>query len=550
MSKTRLLALLFGILGVHMAAAQTVSPPEMISTSAQVKQTSAVLARFADIPVQINAPSLVAGKDGFTADWEMLDFLGTLKAGSSRMALLTIGKSQQGRDIPLVLFTAEGVQTLEAAAPFGRPVLWFVGQQHGNEPAGGEAMLAFAAYLASPEAAPLLSKVSVAIVPRANPDGAAAFLRATANKADLNRDHLLLLLPETRALHEGMAKLSPDVVFDHHEFSVANRWIEKFQAIQSVDAMVLHATNPMVPREISALAEELFRPSVEVALKAHGLSMFWYYTTSNLRSDKVVSMGGNNPGIARNALGLRGAVSFLIETRGVGIGREGWQRRVATHVIAAKAVIEAAAQHAVRLRNGIDAGRASMAAATDDLVIAAQIPPKPLVIPLMNPETAADMPIEVPFQDSRAFVSTQTRARAAGYFVTAGADSTIERLRTLGVKMCRLREARTLDVQAYRLDAVKLASDRETINPDQAIKATLVRRSMAFDAGALFVPMRQPGAGIIAATLEADTPGSYLSTGIIPLVPGATEGPVYALERNVPLPLVPLQPNDASLCKS
>ena len=32
--------------------------------------------------------------------------------------------------------------------------------------------------------------------------------------------------PETRALHVAMRALPPDVVVDHHEFSVAGRWVE------------------------------------------------------------------------------------------------------------------------------------------------------------------------------------------------------------------------------------------------------------------------------------------------------------------------------------
>src|SRR5438093_1084095 len=83
------------------------------------------------------------------------------------------------------------------------------------------AMLAVASALSSGELAPLLGKISVIIVPRGNPDGAAADRRVLAGGADPNRDHLLLSQPETRALHRAMRVLPPDVVFDHHEFSVA-----------------------------------------------------------------------------------------------------------------------------------------------------------------------------------------------------------------------------------------------------------------------------------------------------------------------------------------
>jgi hypothetical protein len=125
-----------------------------------------------------------------------------------------------------------------------------------------------------------------------------------------------MLLPETKALRTAMNALPPDVVLDAHEFTVANRWLTKFGAIQAVDALLLEATHPNVRGEVTALARTLFRPQIEAALKAHGLSSFDYYTTTLESADKVVAMGGNAPGTARNAFGLHNAVSFLIESRG------------------------------------------------------------------------------------------------------------------------------------------------------------------------------------------------------------------------------------------
>lgn len=534
---------------VAAAEAQNAVPnPDIISTTSEIAQSEAVRQRFADVPIPISAPSLVPGHQGFTSEAEMTAFLDALKARNPQMQMLPIGRSPQGRAMSVLLFTAEGRATLTEARSLGRPVLWFVGQQHGNEPAGGEAMLALAAYLAEPEAKKLLERVTVVIVPRANPDGAANFRRGAANNADLNRDHLLMFQAETRALHTAIAALPPDVIFDHHEFSVVNRWFEKFGAIQAVDAMVLHATNPMVPAEISTIAGELYRPAVEAALKAQGLSMFWYYTTSNRRSDQVVSMGGNNPGIARNAFGLRGAVSFLIETRGVGVRREGWQRRIATHLVAAKAVLQASADQAERLREAIDKGRMSAKNASADLVISAKIPARNLAIPLLDPVTGADKAVNVPFQDSRVIEPDVTRPRAAGYVIPADSSEAMERLILLDVRMCRLAADAELDVIAYAIEAQRIASDRESINPDQAIRASLERKRLPLKAGAIIVPMAQSAAGLVAATLEPDTPGSYVSTGLIPIPTGAREAPVYALPAGTRVALRGVTPQDEATC--
>ena len=79
------------------------------------------------------------------------------------------------------------------------PIVLIIGQQHGNEPAGGEAALVLAQQLANPRAG-LLARVNVLIILRGNPDGAESFKRTTANGIDVNRDHLLLNTPESRMI--------------------------------------------------------------------------------------------------------------------------------------------------------------------------------------------------------------------------------------------------------------------------------------------------------------------------------------------------------------
>jgi len=313
-------------------------------------QTPAVSARYGDVTIKLDGPALVSGRTTLTNQQDLEAFLASAARGAKQLVLGSLGKSQQGRDIPYVVATAEGHASTADIRALGRPVVWLIGQQHGNEPAGAEAMLAVVSALAGGELAALLDRVTVVVVPRANPDGAAAFRRDTANGLDVNRDHLLMLLPETKALRTAMNALPPDVVLDAHEFTVANRWLTKFGAIQAVDALLLEATHPNVRGEVTALARTLFRPQIEAALKAHGLSSFDYYTTTLESADKVVSMGGNAPGTARNAFGLHNAVSFLIESRGVGLDMAGIQRRVATHYLAARAVLETAAVHAAELR--------------------------------------------------------------------------------------------------------------------------------------------------------------------------------------------------------
>ena len=67
---------------------------------------------------------------------------------------------------------------------------------------------------------------------RANPDGAEAGRRTTANGIDVNRDHLLLQTPEAQAQAILMRNFVPIVAVDAHEYTVVGRFLEKFGAVQ------------------------------------------------------------------------------------------------------------------------------------------------------------------------------------------------------------------------------------------------------------------------------------------------------------------------------
>ena len=477
----------------------------------------------------LDSPAFAAATPSLTSDEALVGFLTTLAGASRCLRLSSLGRSQQGRDLPLVYLTREGLDDPLAIARLDRPVIWLLGQQHGNEPAGGEAMLALAAALSSGELASLLDRLSIVIVPRGNPDGAAADRRVLASGVDLNRDHLLLSQPETRALHQVMRLLPPDVVIDHHEFSVGGRWAEKFGALHAVDVMILEATHPGVPKSLTEIAGRLYRPALEAAMDQHGLSSHDYVTTGTDMDDRLVSLGGNAPGIARNAFGLRGSVSYLIETRGVGIGLQSYQRRVATHYLLAKSLLEASAAEGANLRTAIAAARREAAADRSPLVVSHQLARRPLEMPLMDPKSGAARPTPVTLADSRTLTAIEHRARPHGYLVLREGEAVAERLALNEVRVCVVEAACRIAVEAYDVERLGTVSRRrsEAINPDQSMRVAIRPATIDVPAGALFVPMNQPAAGIVAAALEPDSPGSYLGVGIVPMDDGESEAPVY-----------------------
>ena len=483
------------------------------------KIPDAVAARYPDPVVLYKTPSLATARTDFASHDEVLAYLRQLSGTSGHwLRLELVGKSQQGRDIPL----------LQLSPPSGfqhnRPTVLILGQQHGNEPAGGEAALALAEQLVTTQRS-LLERVNVLILPRANPDGAQNFMRATANGLDVNRDHLLLQTPEARAIAATALRFSPHVVMDLHEFTVGGRWLDKLAAYAKYDALLQAATVGNMDAAVSDLALREFVGKARTALERQNLSVFWYHTSSTDPKDAVVSMGGVQPDTGRNVYGLLHAVSILIETRGVGLGRAHLARRVHSHVVASLAVIQSAAEQGAGLMTAIKAaGDAAAAKACEgELVISAQASPGRETLQFVDAVSGADRAVEVEWRSALQLSVNRARERPCGYWLAASQTEAASKLRALGVQLQPVTQERRVQAQRYRVLTEKggqRLDARGAIAANAAIREVTVdleRFEKLLPAGGWYVPMNQPMANLVAAALEPDSQNSYVANHVLEL---------------------------------
>jgi hypothetical protein len=490
---------------------------------ARVKpEPEAVAARFADPDVRYGSPGLRPGRTDFASHAEALEFAEGLARRSRDLKVELLGSSQQGRAMPLLVLAKGAVVNPKL------PTVLVLGQQHGNEPAGGEAALALAEQLASAGQAALLERVNVLIVPRANPDGADRFVRTTASGIDVNRDHLLLQTPEGRLLASVAARYKPQVVLDLHEFTVGDRWVNKFGVFQKYDALLQAATVGNMDPGLAAAAQADYVSRIQRTLEAAGQSVFLYHTTSPNVADKVVAMGGVQPDTGRNVGGLRHAVSLLIETRGVGIGRAHFARRVHAHVLAATSVIETAADQGDRLLALVRDAEAGAAASAckGDLVVEAGHTPRRQALSFLDARTGEERSIEVAWRSALELQIRRSRPRPCGYLLAASETQAVERLRALGVRVWRVGEAGQWQVERYLVTAADEGRRQDTrgaIEDGQNIRMLQVRTepaSLAVPAGSLYVPMAQPLAPLVGAALEPDSQNSYVANRLLELEDG------------------------------
>ncbi len=499
---------------------------------------AAVAERFPDPEVAYTTPGFAPGRGTFTANDELIAFLNRLadgaaqRLGRTRVIPIDLGTSQNGAMLEALLFTrgiAQATVTPEAVLQSGRTTVLLVGQQHGNEPAGSEALLVVAQQLADGELEALLDRINVVILPRANPDGAAANQRATQSGIDMNRDHLLLRTPEAQAVARLVREFEPAVIVDVHEYPVGDRYLEKFGAVQSYDALLQYAMTGNMREFVSRASEEWFHRPLVASLKAAGLSSQWYYTTSPDMSDHKVSMGGSQPDTLRNVGGLRNAVSLLLETRGGGLGRLHFKRRVYTDVTAITSVLRSAATRSadlVKLRQYADQ-EVKAAACNGEAVVDTRPTQSEYALRMLDPLTGADKRVTVTWDSALALATVKVRPRPCGYWLADSETNAAQHLRALGVRVMRIDEQSEMRGETYRETSRERVSRADGLGPvgdggNNALKLAVQTEPTLIDvrAGGYYVPLDQRLANLVIAALEPDSPSSFAANRIIVSVDG------------------------------
>jgi hypothetical protein len=255
--------------------------------------------------------------------------LATLKQldTSNRVSVVSIGKSTQGRAIPLA--AVYHPQTV-----YGQTIrLFIIARQHGNEPSGTDAAMALIQQLAQttqPADLALLQRLTFAIVPVANPDGAVAHQRGNGGGVDLNRDWVGRTQPETQAIEWAFRVWRPHAFIDMHELpaqSSKSSYQENF--VETI------AEDPHLDANMTWMCSYL-SDNVRRYETAYGHRLNVYYDDRN--TDRR---------LAHRHFGLdHGIPSFLFEAK-TGSGRS-LQHRVKYHIVGTLVIANLLAQRATQ----------------------------------------------------------------------------------------------------------------------------------------------------------------------------------------------------------
>ena len=171
------------------------------------------------------------GYAGTSSYEDVLGFLAVMEGLSEDIHTTTFGTTNEGRDLPLVVWGADGADA-EAIAATGKTRVLVFANIHAGEVAGKEAVLQLVRDLANGRHAQWADSLVVLLAPIYNADGNERVdygnrprqlgpvdgmgVRPNAQGLDLNRDFTKLRAPESRALVGLMRDVDPHVVVDLH----------------------------------------------------------------------------------------------------------------------------------------------------------------------------------------------------------------------------------------------------------------------------------------------------------------------------------------------
>ncbi|GAA0614986.1 hypothetical protein GCM10009001_35360 [Virgibacillus siamensis] len=483
--------------------------------------------------IEFNTPGFKKGKENFTTQREMMSFLHKLDSSSDLMEMKTAGTSLEGRALPLIILSTSHNNKTEFK---DKTTVMLEGQVHGDEPTGGESVLVMAQKLAKGKLGQkVLDKINVILVPRINPDGSRYFQRQTANRLDANRDHVKLELPEIRTLHKIFNRYQPEVVISAHGYlalpSKFPNAADKFPGIGDKGALPYHDIllapdlNLNIPETVRNKAVKWFIKPTHKKLKKNGFYSYPYYLMKKNAEKPTITGGGLAAGIDTNAYGLQPAFTILVESRGYGLGRETFKRRVAASVNAHTNIIKMTAKRATAIESIIENAKAKITrqgekiGKKDKIVLDFKRQERPGQQHLKVVDIAEGAVEEIPvdFYSSINAVPTEEIVRPTAYIMPPAYHEAAKKLKMQGVNVKRLDESKTLTVERYKVTDKKVDEKYNQGHLLTHVETDIKTKKYQFPKGSYVFSSAQPTANLIALSLEPESPASYVTYNYLPV---------------------------------
>lgn len=462
---------------------------------------------FPDPAIQFNTPTLSTEGERFASYDEIRKWIDDSIAVHPGARVEIIGTTPMGRDIPVIyLSTGTGA---------GKIKVWMQGLLHGNEPAGGEALLYLAnEILTTEKGSVILNKMEIAILPIANVDGYVAMNRRSSGGYDLNRDQTKFADPISTIIKKAFITWQADIAFDFHEFQPTRRefsGLGKNGASAFYDVLFLPSGYLNIPEGLRRASKEIFQAEAEQALERHGYTHNFYFTADVSGEEMILNKGAQSPHSSSTSFALSNAVSMLVETRGIGLGRTSFARRTHSSYIVARAFLESALKHNEELKRIVAEAREATISARNEIVVLNSPSYYNTGVKFIDLETGDLLTVDLRIKDAENLSPELVRSRPAGYVLEESCKKEIEILSLLGLQVEQLKKKKKYNVESFIIAEYKEANTEwEKIKTVSADAEILIRKKV-FPKGSYYVDLHQKNANYAVSLLEPESLNGFIS---------------------------------------
>jgi hypothetical protein len=302
-----------------------------------------------------------------------------------------------------------------------------------------------------------------------------------------------------------------------HEYGAATRYSANYS--NAADGMYSAAKNLNIHPSIRELSESLFTPAINASLLSRNLRGEQYMTASRTNPPRL-DEAGTDAKIGRNAMGLTQCVTFLFETRGIGIANQSFARRTLAGLQMILGILETARDSAEEVYSTIEDAIKDVVQSKDDIIVTDYSTYANRTYTMVDRRDGSVVQLPVEFASTTPATANLTRARPEGYVIPRAWADVAERLRVSGVQVETMGEAFKGEVEVYNITSSSLGRQYYEGVVLNTVTTETLTQEVSLPAGSFFVSSAQKNAGLAFVTLEPENIDSYVSFGIVPMEVG------------------------------
>jgi hypothetical protein len=477
---------------------------------------------------------------------DVVSFLNTVAKNSRLVHLTTFGYSFEGRALPLAVVGRVADAKPATVRASGKLRVYIQANIHAGEVEGKESAQILIREIAAGRHAQWLDSMVLLIAPIYNADGNERIsltnrgpqhgpiggmgIRANAQGLNINRDNMKLETPEARSMAKLLNDYDPHIMLDLH---TTDGSYHSYHLTWEVPG------NPAVDSRVEQLARYDWMPAVTRAFKSkYSWDIFSYGDPSGVAPNRVWTTVEDLPRYTHNYWGLRNRFGILSEA----FSYLTFEDRISVTSRFVEEILNYGHTNAARIRK-ITEDADSTSIVGQRLSLRSKLKRSAQMVEVLmgdvkqetNPYSGQTilrrLDVRKPEQMwlDGTFESTESERVPDAYYVPAELRSTIERLQTHGIRMERLSEAITGDLEEFKIASSVTA--RQTSEGHQAREVTgtyeKVRRTLP--AGTYRISMKQPLSRLAFYLIEPRSNDGLLTWNILD---DALKSGVYPILRS------------------